>query len=419
MSRAYEQSHPWLTFKVDLQQKVEPAVWMLLGEARSKCDHLAGVPMKPEVASHLLQVVLAKGVQGTTAIEGNTLTQEQVAAVVAGQKPAVPPSKAYQVQEIENILAALNSLVLPELREGRLTALTKDRIKQFNATALKGLQVEEGVVPGEVRTYSVGVLRYRGAPAGDCEYLLDRMCAWLEGDEFNATGEMLVPVAILKAILAHLYLAWIHPFGDGNGRTARLVEVQILAAAGLPNVACHVLSHHYNQTRSEYYRQLDRASASGGNVIPFIHYALRGLVDGLTEQLQLVRSQQWDVAWREHVYDKLRHVHDEAGRRMRELVLDLSRKDGPLAKKDLPNLSAGLAVAYSKKTEKTLSRDLNSLLKLELIVKEADGYRARREQILAFLPLRNRRSLEAQESEGQDADSRLPSTPSSSGNAEP
>lgn len=391
--RAYQRSHPWLTFEAALQDVPTP-VWMLLGEVRSKCEHIAGVPMKPEVASRLLQVFLAKGVLGTTAIEGNTLTQEQVEALVAGQKPDVPSSKAYQVQEVQNVLEALNSVVLPELKEGRLSALlTSERVEKFNALVLKNLQLEEGVVPGKTRTYSVGVLRYRGAPAEDCEYLLDQLCAWLSGPVFDASAnpaELQVPIAILKAILAHLYLAWIHPFGDGNGRTARLVEVQILATAGIPHVACHVLSNHYNQTRAEYYRQLERASASGGNVIPFVEYALRGLVDGLAEQLKLVRVQQLDVAWREHVYDKLRHVRHEAGRRIRELVLELSNRAAPVAKKDMPNLSPTLAVAYSKKTEKTLSRDLNSLEQLDLVAREPDGYRARKEVILAFLPLRNR-----------------------------
>lgn len=390
--KAYQRSHPWLTFTADL--KAVPArVWMLLGEAHSKCDHVAGVPLKPEIASSLLEVFLAKGVQGTTAIEGNTLSQEEVQALVAGKRLDVPASKAYQVQEVQNVLKALNTLVLPELKTGRLAPLTPTRIKQFNAMVLKDLALEKGLGAGEIRTYSVGVLRYRGAPAQDCEYLLGRLCEWLDGPTFDVSAnpaELQVPVAILKAVLAHLYLAWIHPFGDGNGRTARLVEVQILATAGIPNVACHVLSNHYNQTRGEYYRQLELASASGGDVIPFVEYALRGLVDGLTEQLKLVRAQQLDVAFREHVYDALRHQRHEAGRRIREVVLELSNRALPVPKKDIPKLSPALAVAYSKKTEKTLSRDLNALEKLDLVSLEPTGYRARKEIILAFLPLRNR-----------------------------
>jgi hypothetical protein len=51
---------------------------------------------------------------------------------------------------------------------------------------------------------------YRGAPAGDCEYLLERLCEWMNSDQFKAPDdhpELAPPLAILKAVLAHLYLA--------------------------------------------------------------------------------------------------------------------------------------------------------------------------------------------------------------------
>ena len=53
----------------------------------------------------------------------------------------------------------------------------------------------------------------------ECEALLARMCDWLNGSGFAGEGHMRLPTAIIRASMAHLYLAWIHPFGDGNGRT--------------------------------------------------------------------------------------------------------------------------------------------------------------------------------------------------------
>ncbi|MGH3941387.1 MAG: Fic family protein [Pseudonocardiaceae bacterium] len=65
----------------------------------------------------------------------------------------------------------------------------------------------------------------------------------------------------VAATLAHLYIAWIHPFGDRNGRTARLLECAILAHSGVvPWVSSNLLSDHYNRTRSRYYQRLERAS---------------------------------------------------------------------------------------------------------------------------------------------------------------
>jgi hypothetical protein len=65
---------------------------MLLGEARSKCEHIAGVPLSPEIARSLLNISLARGVHATTAIEGNTLSAEDVEKHIAG-KLKVPESK--------------------------------------------------------------------------------------------------------------------------------------------------------------------------------------------------------------------------------------------------------------------------------------------------------------------------------------
>ena len=76
---------------------------------------------------------------------------------------------------------------------------------------------------------------YRGAPREDCAFLLDRLCRWLEGEPglslFKKPDDDRIATAILHSILAHLYIAWIHPFGDGNGRTARLVEFMLLGPA--------------------------------------------------------------------------------------------------------------------------------------------------------------------------------------------
>src|SRR4029077_5844142 len=127
-------------------------------------------------------------------------------------------------------------------------------ICRYNAMILKDLAVGEGVVPGEVRRDERVVGRYRCAPAEDCRFLLDALCAWLNSGKFKHEDGNEIICGLIKAILAHLYLVWIHPFGDGNGRTPRLLEVQFLIEAGAPTDAVHLLSNHYNDTRAQYYR---------------------------------------------------------------------------------------------------------------------------------------------------------------------
>ena len=386
--KTYERTHPWIRFEIDLRA-ASAEFWMLLGEACSKCEHISSVPLQPRTAAYLHQLYLAKGALATTAIEGNTLSEDEVIKHLEG-KLRLPPSKQYLAREIDNIVAACNRL-RDELQSGSELKLEPGLIKRFNAEVLDNLKVDDGVVPGAVRSHSVGVARYRGAPAEDCDYLLDRLCSWLSGPGMSppdVAAEMRMAHAIIRALLAHLYLAWIHPFGDGNGRTARLVEFFILVTSGFPTPAAHLLSNHYNQTRSEYYRQLDQASQSRGEPLPFINYALRGFVDGLRSQLEVIRDQQWHVAWENYVHDRFRGRNSESEVRKRHLVLDLSEIDDPIPLAKLREVSARVAAAYAKKTLKTLSRDVISLMDMGLIEQTADGYRANKEAILAFLPLR-------------------------------
>lgn len=393
--RAYERSHPWITFRFSTE-RLSQRTLMLIGEAHSKCSHIAGVPLTPAVADELHRIYLAKGIAGTTAIEGNTLTEAQVKEAIQGTLD-LPPSQRYLQQEIENIAQACTEIGQKVL-QGQ-TRLTADWVKHLNRLVLRDLPKEEHVAPGEIRGYAVGVLRYPGAPHEDCAHLLDRMCHWLEEWPTAAWGEGTeIPTAVLKAILAHLYIAWIHPFGDGNGRTARLLEYYILADAGVPSPAAHLLSNHYNLTRSEYYRHLDRANKNEHGVAEFIEYALRGFVDELHKTLIVIRQQQWLMTWRDYVHDVFRGRRSSSDSRQRELLLALQLRAGEaVSRKELIELTPDLVRWYSKKSERTLSRDINALVASGLVVKTQEGYRARLEIVMAFLPPRKPSEHELQE----------------------
>lgn len=346
---------------------------------------MKGVPLKPATAEELHKLYLARGARATTAIEGNTLTEEEVSRLVDGNLE-LPPSKEYLGREVENIINACNS-ILNWIEAGSRPAITPERIKALNRQVLDGLSLDEGVVPGETRMHAVGVGRYRGAPAQDCEHLLARLCNWLEnGEDWDNIAELGLAVPLLKALVAHIYLAWIHPFGDGNGRTARLIEYQILVSSGFPSPAGHLLSNHYNETRSEYYRQLDKSINVPDDPSGFFLYALRGFVDGLLNQMSFVRKQQLDVAWENYVHDKFRDRNQAAATRRRHLVFDLPDQT-PVKRSEIRELSPRLAAEYAGKTGKTISRDINALETMGLIRRAPQGIVKNQEAILAFLPL--------------------------------
>ena len=359
---------------------------MLLGEAHSKCEHLAGAPLRPDVAQELYRVTLIKGALATTAIEGNTLTEEQVAGLLDGTFEA-PRSRQYQEQEVRNVIEALTDMA-NQVAEGQVMELSTALICDFNRQVLKDLDTGPDVVPGEIRTHSVGVANYRGAPAEDIEYLLDTMVEWLNGPTFQIDDpELQFALTLTKAVYAHLYLAWIHPFGDGNGRTARLVEFLILASCGLvPLPAAHLLSNHYNLTREQYYRELAKASATGGETLGFLVYAIQGFVDGIREAILMVREQQIRVTWINYVYERFeREPRTKATDRQRTLVLGMPM-DRLVARGDLEGLTPKIARLYANAGPRVLSRDLNHLVKLGLLRKAGKSYGARSSVVLAFLP---------------------------------
>jgi len=359
---------------------------MTLGECQSKCEHIAGVPLRPDVAHILHSVYLAKGAWGTTAFEGNTFSEEEVLKHVQG-KLELPPSKEYLREEVDNILRESNRM-LERIGAGESLVLSVERIREINRIVLNGLALDEGVIAGEIRTYSVGVMTYRGVPWRDCDHLFAKLCDWLNGHDFEPRqGFGAVHMAILKAILAYLYIEWIHGFGDGNGRAGRLIEVQILLA-GVPSPASHLLSNHYNLTRKEYLGQLKDASESGGDVLPFVTYALDGFLEGLKEQLAYVRKLQMELAWPNFVHDVFRHENTKAARRQKSLLLDIFAKEQPISISEIEQLSTRLAKAYAGMHARTPARDVEALEGRRLLVREGKKIRANHELIAQFLPIK-------------------------------
>ncbi len=232
--------------------------WFMLGEAMSKCQHVAGVPLKPHTAAELLTVYLARGVQATTAIEGNTLSEDEVKSIVLKGSAHVSESRAYLEREVQNIAACLRDIDVA-LRRGDRLPIDVDRLLALNLKILDGIPDKPEVVPGEFRGHNVTAGSYLAPDWNDVPELTEQLVKWLStlrgSVDKNSRREDRFVNAVLAAILAHLYIAWVHPFGNGNGRLARLVEVQILSESGvIPLVATNLLSDHYNKTRNEPFR---------------------------------------------------------------------------------------------------------------------------------------------------------------------
>lgn len=374
-------THPWLTFSFDLNS-LGSGGWSALGEAAAAFGFMRGIPLQPKVAEELHRIYLAKGALATTAIEGNTLSEEEALRQVDG-RGNLPPSRQYLGHEIDNVVSAVNRIAQNLKRDPR-GRVTPDLLKQFNSQVLaNGIPIAESARPGEYREYNVGVGSYRAVDHEHVDALMTHFCEWLN-NEFLVEGETNTQVQIVKAVLAHLYFVWIHPFGDGNGRTERLLEFYILLAAGTPSPAAHLLSKHYNQTRSMYYQKLEEASRIASPT-RFVRYAVEGLVDGLKEQVELIKQQQMAWAWESFYHDQLRGPRGETKDRRLHLIEALTAHGAPVPRRSIRTLTGELAVAYNNLTEKAVTRDLNALLTLRLVVRSREGFRANTDLIKAFV----------------------------------
>lgn len=371
----YTSTHPWLKFG-NYTSQILPNVWAILGECTSKIDHILHSPLSAEMRELMHSVFLAKGVQATTAIEGNTLTDEQIRAIIENRS-TVPISLRYQEQEVANILRLFEE-IRAECVSGHGVKITPKRICSWNRRILEGIETDG--VPGSVRDVEVGVSNYLGAPAQDCQWLLARLCRWNEELQKGHDEELklsAVSNAIMRAIIMHLYFVWIHPFIDGNGRTARLIEYAILLDAGVPTPAAHLLSNYYNRTRDMYYRRLDDASKHQNGMGLFIEYALTGLRDQLVDQLNgYIYPQLWHLTLKDQISELFKSETGKTAER-RKLLIDAITADNAMAWNPVPwqslrKINVDVAMKYSGLSDDTFRRDVEWLVKHNLLVMNGD-----------------------------------------------
>jgi hypothetical protein len=153
----------------------------------------------------------------------------------------------------------------------------------------------------------------------------------------------------------------------------------------LPFPAAQVLSNHYNETRAEYYRQLSIASKSGGDIIPFVVFALRGFVDQLRAQIDVVREEQLNLFWLNYAHQQL--GDSATGRRRRYLVEDLGNEKEGVSRGKLTDISVRVIKHYQGRGEKTVQRDVAEFEKRKLIRRQGDRYFANKALVLTYLPL--------------------------------
>ena len=365
MSNKLIDKYPHIPFRKNW--KLKQSSLLLLGQCEAYIDAIKRTPILPNYYQKLRQLSLRKGVQATTAIEGNTLTEEEIQAIIDGKK--LQPSKQYQAKEIENMVNAFNKLFRQVVYDKEINIITEKLLCDFHKMIGDGLGEFFPAIPGQFRNRNVTVGTYRCPDYTDVKMLVENFCQWMHEEfHFGDKNRSFLDV-IIQAIVSHLYVEIIHPFGDGNGRTGRLIEFYILLRGGLPDVASHILSNHYNDTRVEYYHYLKSATQKR-DLTDFIEYAIVGLRDGLSQTLKRIQKGQSEITWKKMIYDKFDEINGKYKKnttdRLKKLILELDM-NSEIIPSNIPKIVIKSAKFYNDASLKTIKADIKRLIDLQLI----------------------------------------------------
>ncbi len=213
----------------------------------------------------------------STSIEGNNLTLEQVAAL-AENKDVIATEK--DKKEVLNYLKALDSIpeyankkltnikLLLEIHETLTTGTLRDK-KDCGVFRNRQVFVGRRIFDG---TSFKEIVEYLPPKTKDVPRLVSEFLDWL-----NSTKIQEINPVILAGIV-HYEIARIHPFIDGNGRTARLIAALVLYKSGFDHRRFFALDDYYDENRAAYYAALKTAQTRKGDIAEWLEYFTEGVL---------------------------------------------------------------------------------------------------------------------------------------------
>lgn len=200
----------------------------------------------------LRRSVKARSVEGSTSIEGYTVSHEDAIALISGGEPAS--------QDDAGILAvscyshAMDHVGVMASDDSAFRWL--DRVildLHFDACSFQGDKD-----PGRWRKGSIFVSRngddpssYAAPDGGEVAALMSEVSEWLDHGDLDSHP-------VVRAAMAHLHVVSVHPFRDGNGRIARIVQSLVLAREGLLSPEFGSIEEFLGRNTPEYYSALER-----------------------------------------------------------------------------------------------------------------------------------------------------------------
>lgn len=240
----------------------------------------------PKQELRLRRQALIRMTHASTKIEGNNLNVHQVEAIVEHKKIDAP---ARDIHEVENYLKALR--YISKVVENKESITEKVVLKIQHFVTDKTLPEEQSGFYREGPIYVVrrhlgmpDEILYTGPEEKEVRGLMNNLIGWVKESEKQNINPIIV------SGIVHLEIAAIHPFADGNGRTARALATLILYQRGYDFRRLFALEDYYNKNRTEYYRAVNvgkNYKEREQDVTRWLEY----FVKGFKEEIDNVKTQ--------------------------------------------------------------------------------------------------------------------------------
>lgn len=337
-------------------------------EAQILYKTVSYLPILPNLAEKLEEEIIRRSIFGTAAIEGNPLNEEEVDRILS--QPESTEKLEQAKQEIRNLKAAYD-FVASLQSSGSPFELTEEIVKKVHHIITKDIEYRYNR-PGHYRDHiiKVGNEEHGGIYTppkilADIKTLMKEFISWINSKEITEEEPS------IRAGLAHYHLALIHPFGDGNGRAARLIEALLLRTAGIKYVPI-MLSNFYYRNMDEYFWTFSNSIKNKENdVTPFMEFFFRGVIDSLEDIRERITSLIRTLALRDY-YSFLKG-EKAITQRQHDLLTILLEQLQPLRLVDLLH-KPPFNILYGKVSERTARRDLKKLLDNKLLNLEGNNY---------------------------------------------
>jgi Fic family protein len=324
--------------------------------ARAAILSLTNIPYLRSWTEQLQVVQLKREVAGTSRIEGADFTDKELDAAMSE-----PPEQLHTRSQRQAAAAVRTYRWIAGLPSDR--PVHGDLVKEVHRHIIAGAD-DDHCPPGQLRGRDVevtfGIPPHRGAEGGsECEAAFNGLCG-------AARNEFLQHDPLIQALALHYHFAAMHPFMDGNGRTARALEALMLQRVGLKDILFIAMSNYYYEEKNAYLKALASVRAVDHDLSDFLLFGLKGIAIQCNRLFAEIRKNVAKALFRNVMFDLFNRLRTTRRRVIAERQIDILKRLLAVDKLTLEELTEQTAVIYGplKNPHKARIRDINYLLRL-------------------------------------------------------